>query len=94
MAVVIVEHAYFRRSDCSSYEPSIWCDAHSLPSGVAALVAAACSFGLVVPSMAEVWYTGPIALRSGDIGFEMAFVVTALLYIPFRHLEVRLQGRL
>ncbi|KAK5128673.1 hypothetical protein LTR85_000006 [Meristemomyces frigidus] len=93
VAVVIVEHALFRRADCSTYEASIWCDARSLPSGVAALAAAACSFALVIPSMAEVWYTGPIALHTGDIGFELAFVLTALLYVPFRYLEIKLQGR-
>ncbi|KAK4550710.1 hypothetical protein LTR36_000289 [Oleoguttula mirabilis] len=93
VAVVITEHAWFRRGDCSTYSPSVWCDAKGLPSGIAALAAAACSFALVIPSMAEVWYTGPIALHTGDIGFEMAFIVTALLYVPFRQLEIKLQGR-
>lgn len=51
------------------------------------------SFGLVIPSMAQIWYTGPIARHTGDIGFEMAFVVTVLLYVPLRYLEIRILGR-
>ena len=41
--------------------------------------------------MDEVWYTGQIAKTTGDIGFEVAFVVSLLLYIPFRTLEIRLR---
>jgi hypothetical protein len=39
-----------------------------------------------------VWYTGPIAKTTGDIGFEVAFALSVLLYVPFRTLEIRLQG--
>ena len=42
--------------------------------------------------MSQVWYTGPIARTTGDIGFEMAVVVTTLLYIPLRHVEKRWRG--
>jgi len=46
----------------------------------------------VIPSMNQVLYTGPIARTTGDIGFEVATVVTALLYVPLRHLEIRWRG--
>ena len=46
----------------------------------------------MVPSMDQVLYTGPIARTTGDIGFEVATVVTALLYVPLRHLEKRWRG--
>jgi hypothetical protein len=42
--------------------------------------------------MSQVWYTGPIARKTGDIGFEVGMVATALLYIPLRHLEKRWRG--
>lgn len=43
--------------------------------------------------MYQIWYEGPIAKRTGDIGFEMAFAVAGLTYYPFRSLEIRLLGR-
>lgn len=50
------------------------------------------SFALVIPSMSQVWYTGPIARKTGDIGFEVAMVVTTLIYVPLRHLEKYWRG--
>ncbi len=71
-AVLIEELLVFRKFDYSSYDHSIWNVGSKLPTGIAALAASIISFGLVVPGMAEVWYTGPIAVTTGDIGFEMA----------------------
>lgn len=93
VAVVTIEHYWFRRCDYSTYDDTRWNIPRCLPSGLAAVGASALSFGLVVPCMAQVWYTGPIAAHTGDIGFEMAFAVTALLYVPFRYLEIRLLKR-
>jgi purine-cytosine permease-like protein len=93
LAAVVVEHIYFRRSNCDSYDPEAWNTASLLPPGIAALAAGVCSMGLVIPSMSQVWFVGPIAETTGDLGFEFAFVVTAVLYVPFRHLEKRLAGR-
>ena len=42
--------------------------------------------------MNQVLYAGPIARKIGDIGFEVAMAVTALLYFPLRHLELRWRG--
>ncbi len=39
--------------------------------------------------MDQVWFVGPIARHTGDIGFELAFVTTALVYSPLRYLELR-----
>lgn len=93
-AVLLVEFFVFRRMDWLSYDHAIWNVGRKLPSGIAALGASIVSMGLVVPGMAEVWYTGPIAETTGDIGFEMAFVVTALFYVPFRWLEIKLRGHI
>ncbi|KAK1229624.1 hypothetical protein PQX77_007317 [Marasmius sp. AFHP31] len=93
IAVVVVEHVLFRQRDFSSYDLSVWNVPSQLPTGIAALAAGILSFGLVVPCMEQIWFVGPIAHQgAGDIGFEMAFVVTALLYVPFRTLERRLRG--
>jgi purine-cytosine permease-like protein len=94
VGVVVVEHRLIRKSDYETYDHAAWNVRKELPSGVAAIGAAVCSFALVIPSMAQVWYTGPIAQHTGDIGFEMAFVVTVLLYIPFRYAEIKIRGRM
>jgi purine-cytosine permease-like protein len=88
-AVLITELVVFRRMDYSTYDHGIWNVGRKLPSGAAAIGASLVSLALVVPGMAAPWYTGPFAKRTGDIGFEMAFVVTAISYIPFRWLEMR-----
>ncbi|KAF3767831.1 hypothetical protein M406DRAFT_90406 [Cryphonectria parasitica EP155] len=92
-AVLIEELIVFRRADYSSFDHANWNVGRLLPTGVPALLASIISFGLIVPGMAEVWYTGPIAMKTGDIGFEMAFVVTALFYFPLRWLEIKWRGR-
>jgi len=92
ISAVCVEHLYFRKGDFTLYDIRSWNAPSQLPLGAAALGASALSFALVIPSMDQVWYTGPIARRTGDIGFEVALILTALLYIPLRHLEKRWRG--
>lgn len=94
LGVVLVEHFVFRGADCiKGYDVDAWNDAKRLPLGCAAITAPILSLGLVIPSMDQVWWVGPIAKTTGDIGFELAFVVSALLYVPLRWLEKRLTGR-
>lgn len=100
VGIVSTEHLVFRRGFGSrkrSYEDAyghgVWNDATRLPTGLAALGAGVLSFGLVVPCMAQVWWTGPIAKTTGDLGFEVAFLLSAALYVPLRKLEIRLTGR-
>ncbi|KAL1841445.1 hypothetical protein VTJ49DRAFT_7060 [Mycothermus thermophilus] len=87
VAVLLVEHFVFRRGDCSSegYDPEAWDDAERLPWGAAAVAAGVLAFGLVVPCMAQVYWTGPIAEKTGDIGFEVAFAVAGTVYVPLRY---------
>lgn len=99
VGIVGVEHLVFRRPSASAaswaeaYDHAAWSDASRLPLGIAAVASGVLSFGLVVPCMAQVWYTGPIAETTGDIGFEVAFVLSSLLYVPLRMLEKKLSGR-
>jgi len=92
-AIVLAEHFVFRKSNPDNYEHSHWNKLRLLPWGVAAVSAGLCSVAVIVPSMYQIWYEGPIAKRTGDIGFELAFVVAGLLYLPFRALEIKLTGR-
>jgi purine-cytosine permease-like protein len=87
-SIVLVEHFVFRHNDPASYDLRQWDVPRKLPSGVAALAAGIASFGVVVPCMDQVWFVGPIAKTTGDIGFEVAFAVSAILYVPFRMLEI------
>ncbi|KAI0439432.1 NCS1 nucleoside transporter [Xylaria telfairii] len=93
VAVLITEHVIFRRGRYDTYSHDAWNSASRLPWGTAALTASVLSFALAIPSIAQVWFTGPIAKKTGDIGFELAFVTTAILYLPLRTLEKRLCGR-
>lgn len=93
-AVLLEELLVFRRRDFATYDHAIWNAGRRLPSGVPALAASLVSMGLVVPGLAAAWYTGPIAAKTGDIGFEMAFFVTGLFYLPFRWLEIKWRGHL
>ena len=49
--------------------------------------------------MSQVWFVGPIAIRigvppfGGDIGFELAFTFSAVTYIAFRSIELRMARR-
>jgi len=84
----------FRKQNCDTYDHAIWNSRKDLPTGIAALGAAILSFGLVIPCMSQVWYTGPLAETTGDIGFEVALVLSAILYVPMRMLEIKIRGRL
>lgn len=75
VAVVAVEHFVFRKADCSRYVADYWDDPSKLPTGMAAIGAMGLSFGLAVPCMSQVWYTGPLAVSTGDIGLEVRWLL-------------------
>ncbi|KAG6008262.1 hypothetical protein E4U21_004724 [Claviceps maximensis] len=93
VGIVIADHVVIRSCRFDSYDLSIWNRGHKLPLGIAAIASAVFSFSLVVPCVKEEWYTGPIASWTGDIGFEVAFVLSALAYVPLRLLEKKLSSR-
>jgi purine-cytosine permease-like protein len=93
VGIVIAEHWVFKKLDCDAYEHAAWNDARLLPTGIPAIVASILAFGLIVPCMAQIWWTGPIAETTGDIGFEVALALTPILYVPLRWLERRYIGR-
>jgi purine-cytosine permease-like protein len=72
------------------YNVQDWDNPRRLPPGAAAVLAFAGAFGIIVPSMSQAWYTGPIASAgTGDIGIMTGFVVSGLLYLILRMLERR-----
>ncbi|KAF9892279.1 hypothetical protein FE257_002056 [Aspergillus nanangensis] len=89
VGVVATEHFVFRGADCARYEAGKWNELRDLPTGVSAIAAMGLSFGLIVPSMGQAWYTGAIAETTGDIGFEVALALAPLLYMPLRWAELR-----
>ncbi|KAH8890564.1 hypothetical protein GQ53DRAFT_169772 [Thozetella sp. PMI_491] len=92
VSVVFIEWFYFRKADPDSYDPAIWNDARKLPSGIPALASVLIPWALIVPSMDQDWYTGPIAKQAGDLGFWFAIILAAILYPPLRAWEIRSWG--
>lgn len=47
--------------------------------------------------MAQVWYTGPIAIKiggyGGDVGGWLSIAFAGLVYPPLRMIEMRIVGR-
>lgn len=92
-ATVLMEHLVIRKGKWERYDAAVWDKPRQLPIGLAALLASAGSFALIWAVMDQVWWVGPIAKTTGDIGFEVAFALTALLYPPLRLVELRLLSR-
>lgn len=92
ITILLTEHFVFRKGDFSSYDLRAWNRPSLLPTGIAAVSAGVLSFGLVIPAMDQVWFTGPIAKKTGDLGFELAFFTSAVLYLPLRWVEKRWRG--
>ena len=92
-SILALEHFLFRHGDAAEYDISAWDQPRRLPYGVAAFLSLAVGFGIAVPAMDQVWYVGPIAKKTGDLGFELAFLAALAVYPPFRWLEIRISNR-
>jgi len=92
VAIVLVEHLVFRRNNFDAYDYKAWNTPSKLPTGIAALGACLVAVGVIVPAIEQAWWTGPIGEKTGDIGFELAFVVTALVYPATRAVELKVRG--
>lgn len=90
-AIVLSEHFLFRSNNFASYTVGDWDNPARLPIGIAAVLAFAGAFAVIVPSMSQTEYTGPIAKAgTGDIGVLTGFLTATLLYGVLRTLERRL----
>ncbi|KAF5342906.1 hypothetical protein D9758_015405 [Tetrapyrgos nigripes] len=102
IAILLVEHLVYRRqnrtpdnsySTTMGYDITQWNRPSELPTGIPALAALVLPYGLITPSMSQVLFIGPIGEKTGDIGFEVAFFLSGLLYLILRGLEVRWRGK-
>lgn len=85
--IALTEHFVFRRG-MKGYHPGDYNTSEKLPVGFAAL--GAFGFGVAgsVLGMSQGWWTGPIGVRiGGDVGFELAFGLSAVSYAAFRVIE-------
>ena len=57
-----------------------------------ALVLNAWSF--IIPNMEHLWFKGPIAHYTGDVGFGFSVVIAFIAYNIIRRLEIRMRKRL
>ncbi|KAL3492008.1 permease for cytosine/purines, uracil, thiamine, allantoin-domain-containing protein [Aspergillus germanicus] len=94
VCVFLIEWFYFRRADPASMDPKIWNNAAALPSGIPALISSIVPWALIITSMDNAWYVGPIAKHTGDLAYELGTLSAGVLYFPLRLLEVRWRGRL
>lgn len=96
--ISMIEPLIIRRpSSTSTFPLNIFNDRKRLPVGYAAILAMVCGVPIITAGMAQSWWTGWIAKKipvgGGDIGFELGFLVTAVVYLPARILERRWTGK-
>ena len=91
-AAVLIEHFVFRRNDFGAYNYKAWNTSSKLPTGLAPLGTCLVTLDVIVPTMEQVRWTGQIGKKAGDIGFELAFVVTMLVYPVRRMIELKVRG--
>jgi purine-cytosine permease-like protein len=94
--VIFTENLVFRKG---VYNLEDWANKKGLPLGLAACFSFSCGVAMAVMGMSQSWYVGPIALKCGpapfgaDVGFELGFGTTLLLYPGLRYLELKKFGR-
>ncbi|KAI0126515.1 purine-cytosine permease [Xylariales sp. AK1849] len=89
--IALTEHFVFRRG-FAGYNLEDYTEPGRLPPGLAAVTAFCFGIMGAVLGMAQFWFTGPIgkmcgASLGGDVGFELAFMFSALSYLTLRAVE-------
>lgn len=91
-AIGLSEHFIHRRG-YFGYNPDHYDSPRLLPVGISALVAFVCGLAGAVLGMNQVWYQGPVARVigefGGDVGFELAFVFSFVVYNCARPFELQ-----
>lgn len=96
--IAVSDHFLFKRG-FSGYRPELYDKPDELPLGIAAGIAFGFGIAGMVTGLSQVWYVGPLALHAGeppyggDIGFELAFAFSAVMYCVLRPIELRIFGR-
>ncbi|KAJ5166417.1 uncharacterized protein N7482_005198 [Penicillium canariense] len=96
ITVVVEEHFLFRRG-WKAYDFDAWNNPTALPFGWAAIGAFAFGFLGAALGMKVAWYAGPIAsligIKGANIGHEITFAFSGLVFPVFRWLEKRYGGQ-
>ena len=69
IAITIEEHIFFRRRN---WKWEVWEKQELLPIGIAAMIAFLVGWMGAILSMAQFWYTGPLAKMVGDHGADVS----------------------
>lgn len=95
-AIALSEH-FFYIGGLDNYDIEAYLDPSKLPPGIAAIFSFACGVAGAILGMSQVWWTGPIAKKigefSGDVGFELAFAFSFVVYNCTRPFEKKYFGR-
>jgi purine-cytosine permease-like protein len=92
--IVLIEHFVFRKNNYFTYIIADWDKPDRLPLGIAATVSFIASFGIIIPTMHQAFFTGPIAKAgTGDIGIFTGSLLAGLLYLVLRAWERALSGK-
>lgn len=96
ITVVLEEHFIFRRG-WKTYDFDAWNNPALLPFGWAAIGAFAFGFLGAALGMKVAWYSGPIAsligTKGANIGHELTFAFSGLVFPVFRWIEKRYGGQ-
>jgi len=97
--ILFTEHYFFRNgwNGFGNYDLEAWNTASKLPIGIAGISAFLAGIAGAVVGMDETWWVGPVARKigdhGGDVGNELALVMTLVTYVPVRMLELKFVGR-
>ena len=94
--ILCAEHYIFRGADYANYDLEAWNTPSRMPVGIGGGLAFAAGVVGFVLGMSETWYVGVLAKMigdsGGDIGNELAFAFTLIVYLPARWLEYKFSG--
>jgi purine-cytosine permease-like protein len=97
--IIFLEHYMFRKGfsqGYDNYDLGAWNNPKRMPVGFAGGLAFAAGIAGCVLGMSETWYVGVLARKigeaGGDIGNQLAFLFTFVVYIPARWAEYKYTG--
>ncbi|KJR83234.1 nucleoside transporter [Sporothrix schenckii 1099-18] len=97
--IIFLEHYLFRKGfseGYDNYDLESWNNPKRMPFGWAGGLAFAAGIAGCVLGMSETWYVGVLARKigdtGGDIGNQLAFLFTFVVYIPARWAEYKYTG--
>ena len=89
--ILFTEHYYFRKGKLSNYNLEVWNTQAKMPIGIAGLFAFLLGIVGCILGMVQTWYVGVISRKignvGGDIGNQLAFMFTLIVYVPLRTWE-------